>query len=343
MDLKQLISTAKAEGASEIHLKSGSPPIMRQRKFLKRMSLPALQTADIEGIVNGLSPDDQKKFKDKGFFEGTYFGSDPCNYCLNLFKSQGLTCGLVRIQASTVPSFESCRLPPVLETMLDSHSGLLILSGPPRSGISSTLAAMIEKINQSRPAHVLALADHIEYFFEPKKARITQRQMGKDLTSFEGGLNFAKRMDVDVLVIGDMRKEIPLKNILEYVSGGHFAILTMQTLGVMVTLDKFMNSFPESDRDYVANFLSHDLVGVISQTLLVNPMQMIPAHEVLEVNINIRKLLQQGKVAQLEHNFKSAGKGSILFDQDVPLLIKEQKINRDTGDAFLTWYKSLRT
>jgi twitching motility protein PilT len=345
MDLKQLMIKVRNEGGSEVHLKIGSAPLMRQQKFLKRLSLPAFVPQDMDALLKAVLTDDEsKKVQSGAFFEKNIWGADPCNFSVNFFKIQGQTAAILRLLAPTIPSFDGMRLPAVMGQMIERKSGLLIISGPPRSGIMSTVAALVEMINKNQPAHVLIMQDQIEFVFEPKKARISQRQFKKDLVSFEAGINFAKRMDVDVLVIGDMKREPPFRAIFDYVNGGNFAILTMQTLGVQTTLEKLLGSFSADDQDYIAGVLSQDLIGVCSQALLVDPLEqkIVPVHETLVMNSPIRKIIQGGRANQIEFNFKSAGEGSALFETDVNRAVKEQKVSKEIGDSFMAWYKGMK-
>lgn len=345
MDVKALIETVAKEHGSEIHLKIGAAPLMRQNKNLKRLSMPAVLPADMDGMVSALlSKEEQKKFAETQCFEANFFGTLSCNYRVNLFKAQGLTQALIRILRGAAPTVTELGFPNIFSDLTDARMGLLILSGPARSGISTSLAALIERINLQRASHILALEDPIEYTFMPKKSMISQRQLRKDLHTVEQGINFAKRMDVDVLVIGDLKREVPMRAILEYVNGGHFVILTMQTLGVQNTLEKILISFPEKDRDHICNMLSHDLLGVCSQALLFDPgaKKMSPIHELLIVNNTIRGILAKGRINQIESNISSAGEGSRLFDAVIGRLVREQKLTKDVADGFLGLYKGTR-
>jgi twitching motility protein PilT len=235
-------------------------------------------------------------------------------------------------------------LPRVLESLSKAGKGLFIMAGPARSGISTSLAAFLEKMNQSRACHILVIEDPIEFYFEPKMSRISQRQFRKDLFSIEQGLNFAKRMDVDVMAIGDLKCEVPFRALLDYVAGGHSVVLSMQTLGIVNTLEKILFSFPEKDRDHAGNVLASNLLGVCSQALLLGTggQKMVPAHEILVVNPTTRGILQKGRISQLEPNIRSAGEGSQLFEQDTGRLLREGAVPRETVEAFLAMYRGVK-
>ncbi len=345
MDLKNLIAGVHQKGGTEIHLKIGSPPLVRQTKFLKRLQMPLVQAADIAGVIQEfLSAEDKKKFVQQRFFEANFFGSPPCNFRLNLFQAQSQTMAIVRIIRKAVPSFTEIGFPAVLESVAKANTGLFILAGPSRSGISTSLGAFVERINQVRPAHILIIEDPIEFYFEEKLCRISQRQFQKDLLSIDQGINFAKRMDVDILVIGDLKREVPFRALLDYVAGGHFVILSMQTLGVQNTLEKVIYSFPEKDRDHICNVLASSLLAVCSQALLVQPtdQKMVPIHEVLLVSNPIRGIIQKGRINQLEPNMKTATDGSQLFEQGMGRLVRDTLIPRETADGFLAMLRGMK-
>lgn len=346
MELKNLIANVHQQGGSEIHLKVGAAPMMRQNKNLKRLAMPAVLPADLDNMVNGLlSPEDQKKFHDQQSFEANYFGQDACNFRVNLFKVQGQTQAIVRLLRSSIPRIEDIGFPSSFGDLTEARSGLLIIAGPARSGISTSLAALVERMNFSRAGHILVLEDPIEFAFQAKRSFISQRQLKKDLHSIEQGINFAKRMDVDVLVIGDLKREVPLRNILDYVNGGHLVIMTMQTLGIQNTLEKILISFPEKDRDHICNILSHDLLGICSQALVFNPVdsKMTPIHEILVVNHTVRGILQKGRISQIESNINSAGEGSRLFEAHLNRLVRENKFSKETAEAFLSTFRGIKS
>ncbi|GAB4276527.1 MAG: type IV pilus twitching motility protein PilT [Candidatus Rifleibacteriota bacterium] len=345
MDTKKLIADVQKAGGTEIHLKIGSQPLMRKNKFLRKIDLPVLHEDDMNSLIEEfLLPDDIKKFEKLSSFEANFFGHPPCNFRLTLFHSQQRPMAIIKIISSDIPGLKEIRFPETIVPLLDSKKGLLILAGPARSGISTSLAAMVEHINKNFKKHVLLIEDPIEFNFVPKGCRISQRRFRKDVTMVEQGINFAKRMDVDVLVIGDLKRQIPFGTVLEYVAGGHFVILSMQTLGIVNTLEKLIFSFPESDREYVCQTLSDHLLGIVSQALITDPggYKIVPVHEVLLMNQTAASIIQKGKVSQLEPNITSLGDGSQLFAQHIQKLHMSAELDRNAGENFLEFYRGMR-
>lgn len=345
MDTKKLIEHVCKAGGSELHLKAGSHPLMRRNKFLRRINSPVLQAADMQALIKELlTEDDQKRFARKSIFENNFFGQPPCNFRLILMHSQQKPVAVIKLIDSKIPTLEEIKFPEVLTPVLDAKKGLFIIAGPARSGITTTLAAMIERINTERARHVLIIEDPIEFNFQPKRCRISQRQFRKDILNIQQGINFAKRMDVDVLAIGDLKGDMPYKNIMEYVAGGHFVILSMQTLGISNTLEKFLYSFAENDRDYVCQFLVENLLGVLSQTLVadITGKHPVPVQEILTMNNTVQSIVQKGKMSQIEANIVNAGQGSQLFQLHIQRLNLNNEIDRFAGEAFLEFYRGMR-
>jgi len=345
MDIRKMIEKVKASGGTELHLKVGAKPLMRKNKFLRHMDMPVLHEDDMNSmLLELLGDEDRQKFKKNSSFEANFFGRPPCNFRLTLFHSQQKPVALVKIISSKIPTLEEIRFPDAMTPILDSRKGIFILAGPARSGISTSLAAMVERMNQLHARHILVIEDPIEFHFEPKRSRISQRQFRKDIHLIEQGINFAKRMDVDALIIGDLKREIPFRSIIEYVAGGHFVILSMQTLGIVNTLEKFIFSFPEAVRDYVCQVLAENLQGICSQVLIADMAgkRIVPVHETLVMNGTAMSIIQKGKVSQLEPNIMSAGPGSQLFAQVVQKLYLKNDLERTAGENFLDFYRGTR-
>lgn len=337
MNVKQLIGKVKEAGGTELHLKISSKPLMRKGRLIRNMDYPAIEVADMVGLLSELLTEDEiNKFKKIGIFESNFFGSSPCNFRLSVFHSQQKPVVLIKIIESKIPLLKDLMFPESIASLLDSRKGLLIMTGSPRSGISTSLASLIDRVNQSSSRHILLIEDPIEFIFEQKMSRISQREFRKDIFMIERGINFAKRMDIDILVIGDLKKEIPFKNIIEYVSGGHFVILNMQTLGVSNALEKLIFSFPEADREYICQVLAENLLGVCSQFLLQGGTgKTVPVYEVLINNSTSSSVIQKCKLGQIAHNISSFGAGSESFAQAIQNLVAKRVIDRNTGGDFL--------
>ena len=345
MDLKSLLTKIDKQGGTELHLKIGSPPLVRQNRFLRKVALPAVTSDDLKEVISKTLPADlQKRISSQRFTEVNVFGEPPCNFRLQLLQAQGEFCIIIKLIPKRVPGFPEIGLPFAIEPLTKAAMGLFIIAGPARSGISTSLASFVERINQNRSAHILVIEDPIEYTFEPKKSKISHRQFSKDIPSVEQGINFAKRMDVDILVLGDLKRELPFRNILDYVGGGHFVVLSMQTLGVQNTVEKILYSFPEVDREHAANVLGHNLLGICSQALLHSPSEnrMVPIHEVMIVNNMLRQIIQKGRTNQIDPNLRAGGEGCQVFDASLGKYLRDQVLPKNSVEAFLAGYRGTK-
>lgn len=345
MDLSKLIFDVFSGGGTEIYLKIGSPPLVRQNNYLKSSDSPPLTRDEMQSFINKmLATEEKKKFSNDRFFEGFFSGNPPVNFRLNLFQAQSQTVVKIRMIPKAVPGFDELGLPVAIDRVVNSRRGLFILSGPSRSGISTSLAALVERINRKKAAHIVLIEDPIEFYFESRQSRISQRQFRKDIISIDQAINFAKRMDADIVVIGDLKDELPFQTILNYVSGGHFVIMTMQTLGITNTLDKIIRSFSSCDSEHVCSILAGNLIGVCSQFLVptASSPRLVPVHEILMMNDSIKTMIQKGRISQIETNIISAGEGSRLFEHDVEKYLAGGFITKEAAATFASMLKGLK-
>ena len=225
MNVEHLIEMVYESGGNELHMKIGAKPLMRKNNNLKQMDFPALVEQDMKDLESELLTNEEiTKFEKNGIFEANHFGKPPCNFRLSMFHSQQKPVAYIKIINNKIPTLSEINFPEVAANLLSAAKGLFILSGPARSGISTSMAALVEYMNNKFRRHILVFEDPIEYYYQPKESIISQRQLSKDIYMIEQGINFAKRMDVDTLVIGDLKRDIPFKNIIEYVAGGHILL-----------------------------------------------------------------------------------------------------------------------
>ncbi len=345
MDIGKLVEKVIGEGGNEIQLKIGSKPLMRKNKLLRGMDLPTIVEEDVTGVLTELLPPEElKKVAKKTYFETNIFGKLPANIRLTVFHAQEKPVLIIKIISNKMPTLKDIGFPDALVSLIESRKGLFIVTGPARSGISTTIAAIVEHLNNKFSRHIITIEDPIEFNFESKKSRITQRQIGKDILDFNQGLNFAKKMDVDTFIISDIKQTVPFKSILELVAGGSFVILAMSSLVFVAAIEKFVFDFPEEHRDYVWQVLADNLLGVCSQALIAtkNASQIVPAFEILIMNSIAAGIIQKGKASQLEGNIMNLGMGSALFGEYVNHLILKNAIDRPSADAFLELLRSTK-
>ena len=344
-----LIEKVVQSGGNEMHMKIGSKPLMRSKNnALKALDFPALLEKDMEDLLNELlTTDEIATFEKNGVFETNHFGKPPCNFRLSLFHSQQKPVAYIKIISGNIPTLTEIGFPEVAANLLSAAKGLFILSGPARSGISTSMAALVQHMNFKFRRHILVIEDPIEFYYQANESIISQRQFSKDINKIDQGINFAKRMDVDTLVIGDLKRDIPFKNVIDYVAGGHLVLLCMQNLGITSTLEKLTYSFPEDFREYVNQVLAENLLCVCSQALITGAGgRKVPVHEILIPNKTTSSIIALGKYAQVRNNIATAGFGSILFDTEkgrpgsVAEKLAKGDIDKPAADAFLENFKS---
>lgn len=345
MDTIKLIQQVKNLNGTELHLKAGSHPLMRQNKFLRKIEAPKVQSEDMQALVNQLlNEEDKQKFLKDGWFESNFFDETECNFRLCLMQAQENQIAIIKIIANQCPALDDVSFPKVLYPAIESNKGFFILSGPSHSGISTTLAAIIEHINSKFSKHILIIEDPIEFNHKSKMSLITQRQSGKDITVLEQAISFANRMDVDALIIADIKKDPPFKRIIDYIAGGNFVILSLSTLGVVSTFEKILLSFPPDDREHACTIMSEHFLGALSQVLLpdTRSKSFEPVQEILTPNKAVETIIQKNKLSQIEPNISSAGDGSQIFAWHIKMLLDSNRIDRSAAEAFLEFYKNMR-
>jgi twitching motility protein PilT len=344
MDIEKIVEQVIKEGGNEVQFKIGAKPLMRRNRVLKKLDLPAIIKEDLDSLIKEfLSPDEIKKIEQKQFLEINVFGKLAANIRLSFFWAQESPIIIVKILNETIPSLTELSFPAALMPILEAKTGLFILTGPARSGISTTLAAIVEHLNQNFNRHIATFEDPIEFNFVSKNSKITQRQIGKDILDLNQALNFSKKMDVDTYVISDIKQNIPFKTILDMVSSGNFVIMAMSSLGFASALEKIALDFPEEQRDYVWQILADNLKAVCSQALILSGNgTLVSAYETLIMNNIAAGIVQKGKTAQLEGNIMNFEMGSALFNEYVNHLVLKNAIDKPAADNFIEQLKSTK-
>lgn len=344
MDIGKIIEQVISEGGNEVQFKIGAQPLMRRNRVLKKLDMPSVIKEDIDSLIKEfLSGDEIKKCEQKQYLEVNLFGKLPVNVRLTFFWAQESPTVIVKLLNEKISTLKDLGFPDPMIPVLESRTGLFIVTGPARSGISTTLAAMVEHLNQNFNRHIATFEDPIEYNFESKNSKITQRQIGKDTMDINQALNFAKKMDVDTYVISDIKQNIPFKTILDMVSSGNFVIMAMSSLGFTSALEKIALDFPEDQRDYVWQILADNLRGICSQALILNNSgNLVSAYETLIMNGIAAGIIQKGKTTQLEGNIMNFEMGSALFSEYVNHLVLKNAIDKPSADNFIEQLRSTK-
>ncbi|WP_378956345.1 type IV pilus twitching motility protein PilT [Pelosinus sp. sgz500959] len=300
--MDQLLEQAVKKGASDIHITVGVPPILRINGGLVPTDHPSLTVDDTENFFMTISkPEQQVKFKQHGEIDFSFAIFGLSRFRVNAFRQRGSVAVVIRLVNEKVPTLEELGHPLVLKSLATQPRGLVLVTGPTGSGKSTTLAAMINLINQERCCHILTLEDPIEYLHKHKKSIVNQREMHADTQSFSIGLRAALREDPDVILVGEMRDPETIATAITAAETGHLVFATLHTGSAPQTIDRIIDSFPAHQQQQIRIQLSATLQGIIAQQLLprVDQQGRIAAIEVLVATPAVRNIIREGKTHQL--------------------------------------------
>ena len=300
--IKQLLKTMVAQGASDLHISTGSPPVLRIDEELIPMDLPILGPLETRVLAYEVLTDVQKDEFEKMHELDLSFGINGLSrFRANVYLQRGAVGMAIRAIRHQIPSFSELGLPPAVASLADKPRGLILVTGPTGSGKSTTLAAMIDKINSERTQHIVTIEDPIEYVYKNKMCLVTQRQVKSDTFSFQSALKSILRQDPDVVLIGEMRDVETIEAALVVAETGHLTLATLHTNNCMETINRVIDVFPSHQQTQVRTQLSFVLEGVLSQQLLprLNHPGRVLALEIMIPNAAIRNLIRENKVHQI--------------------------------------------
>ncbi|HVY53937.1 MAG TPA: type IV pilus twitching motility protein PilT [Gammaproteobacteria bacterium] len=335
MDLSQLLNLSVQQKASDLHLSPGLPPMLRIDGDLIPAAGQSMLTGDeVKDLVYGVLDNEQRKE-----FETTLeldFAVNIPNvsiFRVNAFHQKNGVSAVFRVIAENPPTLDDLQLPPVFKQLLQLPNGLILVTGPTGSGKSTTLAAMINYINENYPYHIITVEDPIEYVHKSKKSVITQRQVHKDTQNFASALRAALRQDPDVILVGEMRDLETIRLALTAAETGHLVLATLHTSSAPRSINRVVDVFPAGEKNIIRNMLSESLAGVICQTLVKkNTGGRVAALEVMIGTSAIRNLIREDKVAQMYTAIQTGRDvGMCTLDQSLQELLSKQVISLETA------------
>ena len=334
MDLKPILKKIIDSDASDLHMKVGTPPILRINGELVPMEMNKLGKEDVRIAASSLMTKKQQeaflKEKEADFGIGIPGIS---RFRVNIYIQRGSIALAIRPISREIKSIEELSLPTVLNELAFSTRGLVLVTGTTGSGKSTTLASIIEDINSRSKLHIITLEDPIEYVFEPKEALIDQREVGRDFVDFHEGLRRVFRQDPDVIMIGEMRDLETISSAITAAETGHFVLATLHTQDAPGTIDRIIDIFPPYQQNQVRMQLANILVGVCSQQL-VNTVdgRRVLAAEVLVANYAVRNLIKEGRPEQIRNVMATnTSDGMQLMEHSLAALFRKGRINRETA------------
>ena len=296
------LAMAKA-GASDLHLKPGLPPHIRLRSEIQQSPSPALTAEAVEAMALELLSSEQRAIlKHDGSVDVAYEIKDGDRFRLNIYRQRGRLAISVRRVTREIPDFKSLNLPDVVQRVAEERQGLILLSGPTGCGKSTTIAAMLEYINQRRPCHIVTIEDPIEYLYESKRALVSQREIGIDVRDFATALRALMREDPDVVLIGELRDHETFHAAVQASETGHVVFGTVHASTAAQTVARIVELFSAETRNVVRQALAVHIRAVICQRLLpsiAEGIDRVPAVEVMLMNATVRQLISENRDAEL--------------------------------------------
>lgn len=333
MGINNLLLEAVKRNASDLHITVGMPPILRIDGELVQLQLPALDLKACENMARQLiSAEKYKKFEVDGEVDTPYVIPDKGLFRVNCYHQRGTVGIAIRILPEKIFTVEDLGLPKAVSNLARSKQGLVLVTGPTGSGKTTTLAAMIDLINTEREMHIVTLEDPIEYYHHHKKSIVTQREIGRDSTSFAGALRASLRQDPDVILIGEMRDLESISIALTAAETGHLVLATLHTIDAAKTVERVIDVFPSIQQHQIRAQLANSLAGIISQRLvrLFGNSGRVAAVEALICTHAVRNMIREGKVHQIPSVIETGYKyGMQTFDKHLQILYDKGTISRE--------------
>ena len=334
----EILAMAKKAGASDVHITVGVPPKMRVNGTLLTMEGERLMPEDTMRMANSVMKDVQKqRFEEKGEVDMSFAIAGQGRYRVNVYKQRGSAAMAFRVVDTVIPAPEVLGVPSAVIELYQKKRGLILVTGPTGSGKSTTLAAIIDKLNNNRDAHVITLEDPIEYLHQHKKSIVNQREIGFDTMSYANALRAALREDPDVILVGEMRDFETISVAITAAETGHLVLSTLHTIGAASTVDRVIDVFPPHQQQQIRVQLANVLEAVISQQLLpmIGGKGRAAAFEVLLTNSAVKNLIREGKTHQIASVMQTNRKaGMITMDDAIAQLYNDYKIDREIALQF---------
>ncbi len=334
MDITELLAFSAKQGASDLHLSAGLPPMIRVDGDVRRINLPPLEHAEVHSLIYEIMNDKQRKDYEE-FLETDFSFEVPgvARFRVNAFNQNRGAGAVFRTIPSKVLTMDDLSLGQVFKDISMVPRGLVLVTGPTGSGKSTTLAAMIDFVNDNRYDHILTIEDPIEFVHESKKCLVNQREVHRDTHGFNEALRAALREDPDIILVGELRDLETIRLALTAAETGHLVFGTLHTTSAAKTIDRVIDVFPAQEKSMVRSMLSESLQSVISQTLMKRASGgRVAAHEIMIGTPAIRNLIREDKVAQMYSAIQTgAALGMITLDQTLQDLVEKRTITREVA------------
>lgn len=336
MDITELLSFTVKNNSSDLHISAGMPPMIRVDGDLRKVNLPTLDHNEVLKIIYDIMNDKQRKDYEENL-EADFSFEIPklSRFRVNAFNQSRGAAAVFRTIPSKILSFDDLNLPPIFADLSSYPKGLVLVTGPTGSGKSTTLASMVNYINETRYDHILTIEDPIEFIHESNKCLVNQREVHRDTRGFSEALRSALREDPDVILVGELRDLETIRLALTAAETGHLVFGTLHTSSATKTINRIIDVFPGDEKPMVRSMLSESLQAVIAQTLLKkHGGGRVAALELMICNPAIRNLIREDKVAQMYSSIQTGqSQGMMTLDQHLMQLVEDKLIAHQTARA----------
>jgi twitching motility protein PilT len=330
--IDKLLATVIQLKASDLHITVGQPPVIRHHSRLRRLDTKVLDGEDTTALMKSITPDRcQQELQEKGGSDFAIEFTDGYRFRVAIFKQKGSVGIVLRRIPSQFLSFEQIGMPEAIKRLIVRPRGLLLVTGPTGSGKTTSLASMINFLNENYDRHIITMEDPIEYYHTHKKSTVNQREIGVDVPSFPEAIKRALRMDPDVMLVGEMRDLDTIHAAIEAAETGHVVFATLHTSGAASTINRIIDVFPKEQQDQIRTQLSTALIGVLSQALLPKkPEGLVAAYEMMVVTPAIQNLIRENKSYRIDSSIQTGRKhGMFLLDESLFRLWKSDQCAKE--------------
>lgn len=334
MDITQLLAFSNQQGASDLHLSAGMPPLLRTSGDIRRVEMPDLEPDVIHQMIYDVMNDHQRKtFEAELEADFSFELPNVARFRVNVFQQNRGIGAVFRTIPSKVLTLEQLNAPEIFKDISLTPRGIVLVTGPTGSGKSTTLAAMVDYINETQYSHILTIEDPIEFVHQSKRSLINQREVHRDTKSFSNALKSALREDPDVILVGEMRDLETISLALTAAETGHLVFGTLHTSSAAKTVDRIIDVFPAAEKEMVRSMLSESLKAVISQALLKKEGGgRVAAHEIMLGTSAIKNLIREDKVPQMYSVIQTGNNlGMQTLDQNLKTLVKSGTISKEAA------------
>jgi len=332
LHIDRILETCIKRGASDIHLTVGRPPVLRLHGRLRSLETKVLEPEDTVALMKSITPDrNQQEIQEEG---GTDFGfafGDGGRFRVSVFRQKGNLAIVLRLIPSRLLSFKEIGLPPICQALCRRPRGLFLVTGPTGSGKTTTLASMLNYINENFDRHIVTVEEPIEYYHSHKKSLINQREVGLDVPSFSEGLRRILRQDPDCILVGELRDLETMEAAIRAAETGHLVFSTVHTTGCQGTINRIIDAFPHEQQEQIRVQISTNLIAVLSQALCPRIEKgMVAAYEFMLVTPAISNLIRENKTFRIDSSIQTGKKyGMQLLDEHLMQLFMENAISAE--------------